>query len=52
MAVPAATVLTYDAVGNREDLSDVIYNIAPTETPFLSMAARGEARQRKHELIQ
>lgn len=27
----------------------VIYDISPTETPFLSMAARGTAKQRKHE---
>lgn len=36
MAVDAATFLTYSAIGNREDLSDVIYNIDPTETPFIS----------------
>ena len=36
MAVDAATFLTYSAIGNREDLSDVIYNIDPTETPFVS----------------
>tara|TARA_B100001093_G_C26860261_1_gene1029791 strand:+ start:2493 stop:3425 length:933 start_codon:yes stop_codon:yes gene_type:complete len=28
---------TYSATANREDLSDVIYNIDPTATPFLSM---------------
>lgn len=30
MAVPTNTFETYDAIGNREDLTDVIYNIAPT----------------------
>jgi hypothetical protein len=49
MAIPSGTFKTYEAVGNREDLSDVIYNIAPVETPFMSMAARAVARQRKHE---
>ena len=49
MAVPAGTFQTYQAIGNREDLSDVIYNIAPTETPFLSMAARTTAKARYHE---
>ena len=51
MAIPAAagTFKTYEAVGNREDLSDVIYNIAPTETPFVSMAARSTATLRAHE---
>ena len=32
---------TYSTVGIREDLSDAIYNIAPTETPFLTMVAKG-----------
>lgn len=34
---------------NREDLSDVIYNIDPTETPFVSGASRGVATNKKHE---
>lgn len=29
MALPSNTFATYGAIGNREDLSDVIYNIAP-----------------------
>lgn len=36
MAVDVATFLTYSAIGNREDLSNIIYNIDPTETPFAS----------------
>jgi len=31
---------TYTSKGNREDLSDVIYNISPEETPFVSMAGK------------
>lgn len=31
---------TYDAQAIREDLSDVIYDISPTETPFLSGIAK------------
>jgi hypothetical protein len=31
---------TYDAKGNREDLSAVIYNIAPYDTPIMSMLGR------------
>jgi len=27
----------YDTVGNKEDISDVITNISPTDTPFISM---------------
>ena len=30
---------TYDATAIREDLSDVIYDISPTDTPFLSSIA-------------
>lgn len=37
------TVRTYSLVGIREDLSDVIYNIDPTETPFMAGAGRGTA---------
>lgn len=31
---------TYTAKGNREDLSDMIYNIDPTATPFVSSIGR------------
>lgn len=44
MTVPVATFQTFQSIGNREDLEDVIYNIAPTETPFVSMAGRGTAK--------
>jgi hypothetical protein len=40
MAAPAGTRTTYAAVGMREDLSNVIYNISPTDTPFMSSAGR------------
>lgn len=40
---------TYDAEGIREDLSDVIYNIDPVETPFMSSVGRGTASQTLHE---
>ena len=31
---------TYTSKGIREDLSDVIYNISPEETPLVSMAGK------------
>jgi len=31
---------TYSAKGNREDLSNIIYNISPTETPVISSIGR------------
>jgi hypothetical protein len=36
MAVVSNTFLTYDAKGLREDLSDLIADISPTQTPFQS----------------
>lgn len=39
MAVPSNTFQTYAAVGNAEDVSNIIYNIAPTDTPFMSTIA-------------
>lgn len=43
MSAIANTFQTYDAKGIREDLSDIIYNISPTETPFMANAGRGKA---------
>ena len=34
---------TYTAKGIREDLADIIYNISPTETPFMSGVAKTRA---------
>lgn len=30
MAAPTGTFQTYQAIGNREDLSDIIWDISPT----------------------
>lgn len=49
MTVPADTFSTYDAAGNREDLSNVIYDISPTATPFLSGIAKVQATATNHE---
>lgn len=40
MAQVANTFETYDAVGNREELADKIYQITPEETPFVSLIGR------------
>jgi hypothetical protein len=40
---------TYDATSNREDLTDAIYNISPTETPFISSIQRSNATATLHE---
>lgn len=49
MTVPSNTMQTYTAVVNREDLSDMVYMISPTETPFLSGCGRGKAQSTLHE---
>lgn len=49
MAVVTNTFTTYDAVGMREDLSDVIDNIAPTDTPFLSALKKDKVKSRFFE---
>jgi hypothetical protein len=49
MAIATNTSLTYSSVAIREDLSDVIYNIAPMDTPFLSGCAKMSADNTKFE---
>lgn len=49
MAQPTDTFDSYDSVGNREDLSDIIYNIAPTDTPFMSACGKSKATSVNHE---
>jgi hypothetical protein len=49
MALPSNTFATYEAIGNREDLSDMIYRIDPTDTPFMSGVEREKATAVNHE---
>jgi hypothetical protein len=49
MAAPTGTFQTYQQIGLKEDLTEAIYNIAPTETPFLQRCARVKAKARVHE---
>jgi hypothetical protein len=44
-----ATYQTYTAIGQREDLTDVIYNISPTSTPFMSSIGKTKATATYHE---
>ena len=44
-----ATYQTYTAIGQREDLSDVIYNISPTDTPIMSSIGKTKATAVYHE---
>lgn len=49
MAVPTGTTQTYTGVVNKEDLSDLVYMISPTDTPFMSSIGRGKATGTLHE---
>jgi len=44
MAQPTNTFDSYDAVGIREDLSDIITNVSPEETPFFTKCRKTTAR--------
>lgn len=49
MAQPTNTFDSYDAVGIREDLQDVIYDISPDETPFYTACKKMKASNTYHE---
>ena len=42
MAIVTNTFQTYQAVGRREDLANTIYNISPSDVPFMSMIGRSK----------
>jgi len=46
MPVTTGAFTTYGAKGNREDLSNSIYNIDPFDTPVMSMSRRRNAKNR------
>ena len=49
MGLPSNTLTTFTAIGNREDLSDIVYDVSPAETPFLSALPKTKATGTKHE---
>ena len=49
MAQPTNTYDTYDITGILDDIEDTVYNISPTQTPFLSAARRMKATQTNHK---
>lgn len=49
MAILTNDFATYENVGIREDLADVIYRVAPEETPFLNNIGTGTATSVYHE---
>jgi hypothetical protein len=49
MTAPTNTFTAFSAIGNREDLTNVITRIAPTQTPFMSGISRGKTDAVLHE---
>lgn len=49
MAKVTNALATYDVTTNREDLTDAVYNITPSETPFMSSVPRNKATAVLHE---
>lgn len=49
MAQPTGAYSSYDAAGNREDLSDIIFDVSPSDTPFLSAIKKNKASGTLHE---
>lgn len=49
MAAPTNTVTTLNSIGNREDLEDTIYRVAPEATPFMSNIGSAKATAVLHE---
>lgn len=39
---------SYDAIGNREDLTDIISMISPVDTPMLSRFGKTKAKNTLH----
>lgn len=52
MTVLTNTFEVTDSVGIREDLSDIIYDISPTDTPFISNIAKTTSKGTVHEFQQ
>lgn len=49
MTAPTNLSTTLNMSGNREDLEDTIYRVAPEKTPFLSSIGKKKASARQHE---
>ncbi len=49
MAKVTNAYTTYQAQGNREDLSNAIYNLDPFDTPVVSMSGRRTVKNRQFD---
>ena len=52
MPTVSGTLSTFDQVGKREDFEDIIYDISPTQTPFLSSIGTSTADATLHQWMQ
>ena len=48
MAIIGGTAQTYQLKGLREDLTDMIWSVAPSETPFVTAVGRTTAKAVLH----
>jgi len=37
--------------GNREDLSDILFDVSPTETPFITAIGKNKATATSHDWL-
>lgn len=49
MATVSDTLKTFDQVGKKEDIEDLIYRISPTKTPFTSAIGTSKATNTLHQ---
>src|SRR3990172_5759286 len=49
MAQPADLYDAFDMIGIKEDLENIIYDISPTQTPFMTACGRTKIKQVLHE---
>lgn len=49
MSIVANSANTYNTIGQREELSDIISNITPTDTPLQKMIGKGKVENRYFE---
>lgn len=49
MSQPSDIFDAFDMVGVKEDLQNIIYDISPTATPFMTMAGRAKCKSTYHE---
>lgn len=49
MTAPTGTYQSYQEGVDKEDFHEMIYDISPTETPFLSMAKKLKAKSKLHQ---